>query len=86
MDRRTYLTNFIWRSLERWGALGLSFIVSIILARILDPSVYGTIAIVTVLITILDIFLDSGFGNALVQKKDADDLDYSSIFYFNVLF
>mgnify|MGYP002624385743 CR=1 FL=1 len=86
MDKRTYFTNFIWRSLERWGALGLSFIVSIILARILDPSVYGTIAIVTVLITILDIFLDSGFGNALIQKKDADELDYSSIFYFNVAF
>lgn len=86
MNKNDYFANFLWRSLERWGALGLSFIVSIILARILDPSAYGTIAIVTVIITILDIFLDSGFGNALIQRKDVDNLDYSSVFYFNVLF
>lgn len=87
MDNRgKYLSNFIWRSLERWGALGVSFIVSIVLARLLSPDAYGTIAIVTVLITILDIFLDSGFGNALVQKKDSDDVDFSSVFYFNVGF
>lgn len=81
----TYLSNFIWRFMERCGAQGVTLVVSIILARLLDPSVYGTIALVTVLITILNIFLDSGFGNALIQKKDADDLDFSSVFYFNIV-
>ena len=77
--------NFIWRFLERCGAQGVTFIVSIVLARLLDPSVYGTIALVTVFTTIMQVFVDSGMGNALIQKKDADDLDFSSVFYFNIV-
>lgn len=77
------LSNFIWRFAERCGAQGVSFIVSIVLARLLAPDVYGTVALVTVITTILQIFVDSGMGNALIQKKDADDLDFSSAFYFN---
>lgn len=59
------------------------FVVSIVLARILSPEDYGTIALVTVFTTILQVFVDSGLGTALIQKKDADDLDFSSVFYFN---
>lgn len=61
--------NFIWRFLERFGAQLVTFIVSIVLARILDPEVYGTIALVTVITTILQVFVDSGLGNALIQKR-----------------
>lgn len=78
--------NFFWRFAERWGAKGVNFVVSIILARLLMPSDYGLIAIVTVIISILDVFVDSGLANALIQKKDADDLDFSSVFYFNIFF
>ncbi len=78
------LSNFIWRFLERCGAQGVTLIVSIVLARILDPEVYGTVALVTVITSILQVFIDSGLGTALIQKKDADDLDFSSVFYFNV--
>ena len=74
----------IWRFLERCGAQGVTFLVSVILARLLDPSVYGTVALVTVFTAILQVFVDSGMGNALIQKKDADDLDFSSVFYFNL--
>ena len=59
------------------------FIVSVVLARILAPEDYGTIALVTVFTSILQVFVDSGLGTALIQKKDADDLDFSSVFYFN---
>lgn len=83
---RKFTTNLIWRLLERFGAQGISFIVSIILARILDPGVYGTIALVTVFTSLLQVFVDSGLGNALIQKKEVDDIDYSSVFYFNVAF
>lgn len=83
--RRVALSNFIWRFFERAGAQGVTLVVSIILARLLDPALYGTIALVTVLITILQVFIDSGMGTALVQKKDADDLDFSSVFYFNLV-
>lgn len=77
------LVNFLWRFAERSGAQIVSFIVSIVLARILAPENYGTIALVTVFTTILQVFVDSGLGTALIQKKDADDLDFSSVFHFN---
>lgn len=83
-DKKTVLSNFLWRFAERCGAQGVSFIVSVVLARLLAPEVYGTIALVTVFTAILNVFVDSGLGSALVQKKDADDLDFSSVFYFNV--
>ncbi len=78
------VSGLAWRFAERVGAQGVAFIVSIILARLLAPEVYGTIALVTVFTSILNVFVDSGLGNALIQKKDADDLDFSSVFYFNV--
>ena len=76
-------SNLIWRFAERCGAQGVSFVVSIVLARQLAPELYGTVAVVTVITTILQVFVDSGMGNALIQKKDADDLDFSTVFYFN---
>lgn len=78
------ISGLMWRSLERFGAQGVTFVVSVILARVLDPEVYGIVAIVTVFTTILNVFIDSGLGNALIQKKDADDLDFSSVFLFNM--
>ena len=84
MNRKSVISNMIWRFLERCGAQGVTFLVSVVLARLLDPSVYGTVALVTVFTAILQVFVDSGMGNALIQKKDADDLDFSSVFYFNL--
>ena len=84
ISRNKVLSNLLWRFLERCGAQGVTFIVSLVLARLLDPAIYGTIAIVLVFTSILDVFVDSGLGNALIQKKDADDLDFSSVFFFNV--
>lgn len=84
MNKKSVFSGLIWRFLERCGAQGVAFIVSVILARLLGPDVYGTVALVTVFTTILQVFVDSGLGNALIQKKDADDLDFSTVFYFNV--
>ena len=84
-NKNRALTGFVWRLAERIGAQGITFVVSVILARLLDPTVYGTIALVTVFTTILQVFCDSGMGNALIQKKNADDLDFSSVFYFNIV-
>lgn len=83
LEKNTVLSNFIWRLAERCGAQLVTFIVSIVLARLLLPEDYGTIALVTVFTTIMQVFVDSGLGTALIQKKDADDLDFSSVFYFN---
>lgn len=81
----TVLSSFIWRFMERWGAQGVTLIVSLVLARLLEPNVYGLLALVTVFTTLLQVFVDSGLGTALIQKKDADDLDFSSVFWFNIL-
>ena len=87
MDKKqSVITNFIWRLLERGGTYVMNFIVSIVLARLLEPSLYGSIALVTAITAILQVFVDSGMANSLIQKKDTDDLDYSSVFYFNLVF
>ena len=58
------MSNFLWRLAERFGAQGVAFVVSIVLARLLAPEAYGTIALVTVFTQILNVFIDSGFGGA----------------------
>lgn len=83
MNNKSFINNFIWRFAERCGAQLVTFIVSIVLARILTPEDYGVVALVTVFTSILQVFVDSGLGTALIQKKNADDLDFSSVFYFN---
>lgn len=83
MKTQSVLKNFLWRFAERCGAQLVTFIVSVVLARILAPEDYGQIALITVFTTIMQVFVDSGLGTALIQKKDADDLDFSSVFYFN---
>lgn len=83
MENNKVIKNFFWRFAERCGAQIVTFIVSIVLARILSPEDYGQIALITVFTAIMQVFVDSGLGTALIQKKDADDLDFSSVFYFN---
>lgn len=85
MRKESVLGNFVWRLLERFGAQGVTLIVSFVLARLLDPSIYGIVALITVITTFLQIFIDGGLGNSLIQKKDADDLDFSSVFYVNLV-
>lgn len=84
-NRNVILSSMSWRFLERCGAQAVGFVVSLILARLLMPEDYGVIALVMVFTDILAVFIDSGMSVALVQKKDADDLDFSSFFYFNML-
>ena len=79
------INSIFWRFFERCGAQGVTFAVTIILARILEPSVYGDIAVITVFTNILQVFVDSGLGSALIQKKDSDDEDFSTVFCFNII-
>ena len=61
----------------------VQFLVQMILAKMLAPEIWGTIGLILIFIEILQVFIESGLGNALIQKKDADDLDFSTVFYFN---
>ena len=67
--KKTVFSGLFWRFAERFGAQGVSLVVSVVLARLLDPGVYGTVALVTVFTNILETFADSGFGNALIRKR-----------------
>lgn len=80
------LSNLIWKFAERISAQFVTFVVSIILARLLRPEDYGIISIVTIFITLANVFVSDGFGSALIQKKNADTLDYSSVLWFNLFF
>lgn len=80
------LSGLVWTFGERIAAQGVSFVVSIVLARILLPEEYGVIALIAVLIEIANVFVSNGFGECLVQKKDSDENDFSTIFYCSLFF
>lgn len=76
--------GFFWRFGERIASQSVSFIISIILARLLFPQEYGVIALSMVFINITNVFAVSGLGTSLIQKKDADDVDFSTMFYAGI--
>ena len=84
ITKSVFIKNMIWKFGERAGAQVVSFIVSIVIARILMPEDYGLIAMVMVFIHIANAFVTSGIGQSLIQKKDADNLDFSTIFFLNI--
>ena len=77
------VSGMAWIFGERISAQLVSLLVTVILARLLAPEHYGMISIVSVFITFSNVFVTGGFSTALIQKKDADDLDYSTVFFFN---
>ena len=79
------LHALFWSFFEGIGQQGIQFIISIILARLLLPEQFGLIAMLWIFIAIAQSFIDSGFGQALIQKQDATHTDECSIFYFNIL-
>ena len=79
------MSSFIWKLMERGGTQGIQFLVQIILARLLAPEQFGTIALVMVFINLAQVFVQSGLNTALIQKKDADEVDFSSVFYLSMV-
>ena len=75
---------FIWDFFGKMATHGMGFIVSIFLARLLDPADFGLIAMVMVIIGIADVFTDVGLGSALIQRRKVTRIHYSSVFYFNI--
>lgn len=80
-ERNKVIGGMAWKLGERLSSQGVSFVVSIVLARLLSPSEYGVIAMLNVFIVIANVFVVSGFNTSLIQKKDADELDFSTIYY-----
>lgn len=80
-SKRTIIASLFWKFFERISTQLIQFVVSIILARILSPKDFGLVALVTIFIAIATVFVQSGLNTALIQKKNADDIDFSSVFY-----
>lgn len=85
IQSKTVITSMLWNILERFSTQIVSFIISIILARILSPNEYGIIAIILIFINIANVIIDGGLNTALIQKKNADQTDFSTIFWFCLL-
>jgi teichuronic acid exporter len=84
LNKSRVLSSLFWKLMERGGTQGIQFIVQIILARLLLPADYGIIALVVIFTSIAGVFVQSGLNTALIQKKDADEADFSSVFYLSL--
>lgn len=79
------IRGFIWKFAEKGGTQFISVVVQIVLARILSPNDYGLIGYLTIFLMVSDVFIQQGFTTALIQKKNADDTDNSSVFFANIM-
>lgn len=79
------ITSLFWKLMERGGTQGIQFIVQIILARLLLPEEFGTIALLMIFIFLANVFVQSGFSTALIQKRDSNETDFSSVFYLSLV-
>lgn len=75
----------IWSSIDRFSTQGISFVFSMLIARMLLPSDYGVIAMLGIFMAVSQCFIDSGFGAALIRKKDRTETDFCTVFYFNIV-
>ena len=81
-SRGNIVISFLWKLFERLSVQLVQFLVTIVLARLLLPSEYGTIALIAIFIQLCDVIVDGGLNTALIQKKEADSVDFSTIFFF----
>lgn len=77
--------GLVWSAIERFSVQGVQFLVMIIMARMLNPGDYGLVGMLAIFISVGQSLIDSGFSQALVRKLDRTDVDFSTVFYFNIL-
>lgn len=83
--RNKTISGLFWQFAQKWLNQGLTFVVTVILARLLLPEDYGTVALAGMFIVLMGVFVDGGLGMSLIQKKEADELDHNTVFYSNVV-
>ena len=79
------LNGVFWSAIDRFSSQGISFLISIVIARLLTPHDYGLVAMVGIFISIAQAFIDSGLSSAIVRKKDRTTVDLSTAFYANII-
>ncbi len=86
MSKKNQAVNgFLWNGIDAFAKYGLSFIISVVLARILSPGDYGLVGLTLIFIEVSQTFIDGGFSQSLLRKKDCTQEDYSTVFYFNLV-
>lgn len=83
--RNKAITGVGWSLAENLVTSGVTFLVGVILARLLSPDEFGIIGMITIFIAISNSLIDSGFSTALIRKTDAQSIDYNTVFYFNLI-
>ena len=78
------VTGVVWSAFQKGGSILVGFISSIVLARLLTPEDYGLIGMLAIFIAVSEVFINGGFGSALIQKKRPTDMDYSTFFIWNL--
>ncbi len=78
------ISGLIWSFIDQFANLGISFIVGVILARLLSPAEFGLIGMITIFIAVSQSFINSGFSSALIRKINCTNEDYSTVFFFNL--
>ena len=82
--KRKAASAMVWTALQKYSTLGIQFFSGIILARLLTPYDYGCIGMLSIFMVLAGTFIDGGFGSALIQKKQPTQIDYSTIFFWNM--
>ena len=84
--KRQTFNGIGWSSIERFSLQGVSFVVQLVLARLLTPDDYGIIGMLAIFMQLAQVLIDSGFANALIRKQNCTQRDYSTVFYYNLAF
>ena len=85
MFKSKVFVGVMWSGVQKFGTMAIQFISNIILARLLTPDDYGIVGMLLIFMSVASVFVDSGFGSALIQKKGASDEDYSTVFCLNLI-
>lgn len=83
--RHRTINGVVWSALERFSVQGVSFVLGIIMARLLTPADFGLVGMLGIFTAVAGTFIDSGFGTALVRKQDRTEMDDNTVFYFNIV-
>lgn len=83
--KKQAVSGIAWTSVERFAQQIIQFVIGVAIARVLSPADYGVVGMTAIFFAIANTFIDSGFGSALIQKKNRNEDDYSTCFYFNII-
>ena len=83
--KEEFIKGILWSAIDKFGIVAVQIVLEIVMARLLLPSDYGVMGVVLVFLAIGQVFTDGGFSNALIQKQDRSEIDFSTVFFCNIM-